>query len=209
MKYKKVTILSIVLAVVMILSAVIIFVINPLNSKLKNEKAIRVVVTQLFTCPNEELIQLYSDMNKELDAYLLERQNDPEHANEGVYVPDENDISSFSKIKNKLMEMYTPYFTDKGYETFYDKLIFNNYVVYSTALGYNTEVVLVEITQSETISSNYSFTVSLRYGPTDGDKKDIEIDGSAQVTEDVGKLSYIQFFDRDLRMELWNQNQSQ
>lgn len=202
MKHRKVTILSAIPPIIILFSAVILFIIfSSLKSNSKNEDTIQAVARQVFTCPNEELILLYSNWNKEIDEYMLEKENDPNSPDTGTYSIDVIAPNSFSKLENKVHEIYSPYFTDRGYELFY-KHFMNNHNTYSATPGYQIEVLKVDITQSETIPSNYSFTVFLRYGTIGGEKKDIKVDGSAQVTEEEGKLSYIQFFDRDLFYEL-------
>ena len=195
MKFKKKTVLGICLGFIIILSTIfIVFALSEKKkSKDKNEKSIQTVVAQIFTCPNKEMIKLYSDM----EEVVAEEKNllPPETK---IYSPSEE---SYSEINKKIEEMYAPYILNRWYESFV-KQFEMKYVVYSITNEYETKVDHIKITQSDTIPTNYSFTIYLHCGPIAGEKKDIEIKGSAQFTEENGKISYIKFFDKELYPEL-------
>ena len=195
MKLKKKAVFGICVGLIIILAIIIIAfpLLEKMKSKNKNEKAIQAVVEQIFTCPNEELIKLYSDMSEAVDDKIDSLSPDIK-----IYSLTDED---FSKIENKLEEMYAPYILSSWYESFM-KHMQMNFVIYSISKDYEIEVDHIEITQNETISTNYSFTIDIHYGLIDGEKKDIEIKGSAQFTDVNGKISYIKIFDNELRSEL-------
>ncbi len=151
---------------------------------------IEAVVTQLFTCPNDDLTDLYRNMYRQMaEAATIgeeERRKEPNYS---------------SLVEDKIKEIYGPYFTERGFEEFKMRFIINHYV-YSTAVDYTVTASRITIKRSESIPSNYSFRVELQYGPEGGSLKDLEIEGSAQFYEEPGRLSYIQFRDPTLYREL-------
>lgn len=155
-----------------------------------NRKALEAVVKQVFTCPNTELTGLYADMYEE--------------AISNVSASDEQFIEFSSlRIEDYLKEYYSPYFTDIGYSNFKQSFLISSNI-YSTALGYLTTVDKVEISRSSAIKTNYSFRVYLRHGEEDGYMGTTVVEGNAQFYEEQGKLSYINFFDKELMHKLWD-----
>lgn len=177
MNQKKKIILGIGLVILIIVIFFIFYFIKKANESAKNEEAIRVVTEQIFTCPNEEMIKLYIDMQNVADKTEL-----------GVH-----ELNT-KEIENKIYEMYAPYISDDWYESFVEKF-FAYYLYYSVASEYETKVNKVAIIQHDKKSDNYSFVVSLNYGPIDGVKEDIEIEGRAQFAKEAGKITYIKYSD--------------
>lgn len=192
MKFKKKTVLGIGLGLIFILVALFLVILQSGKIKTgdKNEETIQAVVEQIFTCPDEEMIDLYNDMQ---DTAI----NKSDSLTPGALVEFDS-----TEIEKKLKDMYAQYISEEWYDSFVEHF-FTEFMIYSTAVGYETKVDQVVFTQSETIPTNYSFTIYLNYGQTDGEKKKHEIEGSAQISEKDGKVSYIQFFaDRDFKLEL-------
>lgn len=194
MKFKKKTLLGIGLGVILILATIFMLII--LSGKFKSgdeyEETIQAVVEQIFTCPDEKMIELYNDMHDD-------------SSNKSDILPPGKIVEfDATEIEKKLEEMYAPYITDEWYDSFVDHFE-TELIGYSIAVGYEIKIDHIEFTQSKTIPTNYSFTIYLNYGQTDGVKKDIEIEGSAQISEKDGKVSYIRFFiDKDFELELRN-----
>lgn len=199
MIYKRNNILRIGIALISIFIVILLVVIfsKKTKSKVENEEVIQHVVEQIFTCPDNEMVELFRDMDTAIHDIT------PSLSSKSLL---ELDNSIFSNIDKKLEEIYASYISDKWFSSFVNHF-YMKYYIYSTAIGYETMVDHIVITQSETIPTNYSFTIYLNYGPTDGYKKDIEIEGSAQILQDDEKISYIQFFaDKSFMLELRENN---
>ncbi|MDF2473753.1 MAG: hypothetical protein K0R21_1535 [Anaerocolumna sp.] len=155
-----------------------IFILPSLKSN-ENEDKIKAIIEQIFTCPDREMITLFEDELKK----IRDSSTTP-----GTIVG-----LDFIEIEKKLKEMYGPYISEPWFDSFVQHY-FNEFMIYSTVAQYEMKVTNIEFVQSKTIPTNYSFTVSLNYGPAEGEKKDIKIDGSAQISEDDDKVSFIQLF---------------
>jgi hypothetical protein len=195
MKFMKKTLFAIGLGLIFILT--MIFLINILLRKIipqdENQENIRIVLEQIFTCPDQEMIDAFSNM------YII-KDEEINFDNPSSIVIGQFDTT---EIEQKLKEKYAPYISDTWYDSFIQHF-YNEFRIYSTAIDYETKVKHITITQSAKIPTNYSFTIDLNYGPSQGAKKDIEIEGSAQISEKDGKISYLQLFpDRDFSMEVW------
>ncbi|HWT26407.1 MAG TPA: hypothetical protein VN131_00575 [Mobilitalea sp.] len=167
---------------------IIFFTIKMLKEKStlnKNKETIRIVNEQIFTCPNNDIISLYNDM---LNTTENKAQSTP-----GLGVVDSTELDK------KLYEMYSNYISSEWFESFRTKY-YSKFYVYSIASEYEMKVHTIDIVQSKKIPTNYSFTIYLTYGPKDGVKKDTEVEGSAQLTNE-GKISFITFFDKNLYKE--------
>ena len=199
MKHKKqimIVVLMLLLTVVVILGVFVFRLMKDRINDKNNRKTIQAVVTQLLTCPNEELIGLYKDMYyKTTEA--SEKRTDLLTSPENILFLDS------SKIEEALGDNFMPYFTNRGYASFERWFLINDHV-YSTALGYSIIVNKIEIIRSEEMETNYSFIAYLTYGLTGSIVENIEIKGSAQFYEQVGRLSYLKLFDRQLNQELRN-----
>lgn len=197
-KHIMIIVLMLLLTVVVILSVFLFRMMKDRINDRNNRKTIQTVVTQLLSCPNEELIGLYEDMYCETSE-ALEKHFDP------LTGPDNLSVLDSSKIEEALEDNFKPYFTDRGYASFERWFLINDYA-YSTALDYSIIVNKVEILRSEEIATNYSFTAYLTYGLTGSIGENIEIKGSAQFYEQVGRLSYLKLIDvdRQLYQELRN-----
>lgn len=151
-----------------------------------NEQAIETVVQNIFTCPNEDLDTIYDEM--------LEQMANAATLPKGTK-------SALETYDQKLEEIYSPYFTEKGYEAFYRRMIYTrelSYHSFAKDAGYEIEVEEVEIKRSKSIPSNYSFTAHVYYGKIGAQKEKLEIEGSAQIYEQRGKLSFINIIDPTL-----------
>jgi hypothetical protein len=193
MKTKRIFVIvaALIIVIILILSGNYIYkFIRDKSEDKKNKEVIEAVVTQIFTCPNEELINLYQKMYQQMAKIATKSEEEPK-----------TEPNYSSLIEDKLKEVYGPYFTDRAYTKFKMKYIIN-YYVYATAMDYNVTLDRVKIVRSETIPSNYSFIVSVKYGPEGSSLKEMEIEGSAQLYEEPGKLSYIQFIESKLYREL-------
>lgn len=199
MKLKKKTFRGIGLGIILV-AAIIIFII--LLGKFKErsrerdsaeyEETIQTVVQKVFTCPDEKMRELYNNMYEEA-------ANKADTATESKVVGFDS-----TEIEKTLKEMYGPYISDDWYDSFVEHYE-TKLMIYSIASGYESKIDHIEFEQSKTTPTNYSFTIYLNYGQTEGEKKDIEIKGSAQIAEKDGKLSYIQFLeDREFMLEFWN-----
>jgi hypothetical protein len=195
MKFKKKTLFAIGLGLIFILT--MIFLINILLRKIKPQDEIQdnmqAVLEQIFTCPDQEMIEAFSNTYNIRDDEII------------FDTPSSITIGQFAttEIERELKEKYAPYISDTWYDSFIQHFS-NEFHIYSTAIDYETKVEHIEFTQSEKIPTNYSFTIYINYGPFHGEKKDIEIEGSAQIAEKDGKVSYLQLFtDRDFIMEFW------
>lgn len=194
----------VVLLLAVLLSVIAIFVIPAVREgsrDKKNKEVIEAVVKQVLTCPNDELIGLYTDMYERIASELDSLENHPPKPEESIT------FSADSKITDKLNKMYGPYFTVNGYEIFQQRFLLL-YFTYSTALEYSITMDDIEITRSDTIQTNYSFTAYISHGAEDGEQQKLEIGGSAQFYEEEGRLSYLQFLDRELSRELWGKGPS-
>lgn len=197
MKFNKRTLLGIGLGLIFILTTILLVIIlsGKFKSKDENEKIIQAVIEQIVTCPDKKMIELYKDMYNNPNIALNKSDSPPP----GTVVK-----FASTEIDKKLEEMYSPYISDEWFDSFVKHFAIQ-YHIFSTAVGYETKVEHIEFTQSEAIPTNYSFTIYLNYGKTNGKKNDIEIEGSAQISEKDGKVSYIQLFTgRDFLMEFWN-----
>lgn len=184
MKYKKKTILGITLSIASIALLIMLVVIfsGDRKSTNKNEEAIKTVIEKIYTCPNDELIDLYNNMINNVQS--------------------QDDLDDhFKEINSKVEYMYKEYIASDWYDSFFIRFA-TTYYIYSTAPGYNITVDHIDIIQSDTLPMNYSFIVYLDYGKVGDEMTRLEIDGSAQFSEEEGKISYLQLFDRDIRLEL-------
>ena len=184
MRYRKKSIFGISLSLAIILVTVLFLMLFPGNGKSlnRNEEAIKTVLEQIFTCPNQEMIEVYNNMFSRIQTSPLE-----ENIN--------------NEIDKKLYEIYQPYISSKWYESFV--MYFYSYLyVYSTTDGYEIAVDHIDIKRSDTIPTNYSFMVYLNYSKEGGEKNHTKIEGSAQFLEEKGKISYLQLFDKNLKLEL-------
>lgn len=166
------------------------------NLEKKRHDVMRTVVSKLLTGPNQELITLYDEMFQQIVSGP-DQQQGTSTQDSGIYIPDS------SKLENKLREMYQPYFTEESYEKF-EMQFLNEFHTYSTTNGYQVIVHDIDITQSETIPTNYSFMADMRYGIEGEVLKPIEVTGSIQMDHEEGKLTYIQFLNQDLFKTLRN-----
>jgi hypothetical protein len=178
---------GLILIIVLSISGICIYnLVKEREENKNNKEVIETVVTQLFTCPNNELTELYRNMYRQMTEATTkseeERKKEPNYS---------------SLIEDELKKVYGPYFTEQGYEEFKMRFIINHYV-YSTAVNYTVTVDRITIKRSESIPTNYSFEADIQYGPKGGSMTDIQIEGSAQFYE----LSYIQFRDPTLYREL-------
>ncbi len=153
-------------------------------SKDKNEEALKVVLEQMYNCPDNELIELSNQIT----------QADGIEIAPGLYSLENTDY--FKKI----LELYQPYFSEKGLESFLNRAYPSVYHSDAEDNGYITKVEKIEVTRNKKIKTNYAFTVYLNYVPKEGDSQDIEINGSAQFAEEEGKITFIQFFDDLMRL---------
>ena len=184
MRYRKKSIFGISLSLAIILVTVLFLMLFPGNGKSlnRNEEAIKTVLEQIFTCPNQEMIEVYNNMFSRIQTSPLE-----ENIN--------------NEIDKKLYEIYQPYISSKWYESFV--MYFYSYLyVYSTTDGYEIAVAHIDIKRSDTIPTNYSFMVYLNYSKEGGEKYHTKSEGSAQFLEEKGKISYLQLFDKNLKLEL-------
>lgn len=154
----------------------------------KKEEVIKVVIEHIFTCPNKDIISLYNKM-----------QNTAEDKAQLTHEPGVTEYDS-TELDKKLFEIYSNYISNEAYENFLTEY-YTKFCVYSIANEYETKVQTIDIVQSKKIPTNYSFTIHLTYGPIEGEKKDTEVEGSAQLTKEE-KISYITFFDNNLYKEL-------
>lgn len=188
MKYRKKTILGISLSIlcVALIIMLVVLISGDRKSDNKNEEAIKTVIENIYTCPNDELIKLYTELHNNMLT------------NPQLQV----DIVGYHReINDKIEDMYKEYISSNWYDSFFMRFT-TTYYVYSTASDYNITVDHIDITQSDTIPMNYSFTIYLDYGKVGDEKNRLEIEGSAQFSEEEGKISYLQLFDRDFRLEL-------
>lgn len=186
MKLSKKLIIVFVVVITVIAASVLGFkYTEKIRKNNKNKEMIRNVVEKIFTCPDEEMIKLYHNM---IQKSLASSDSDV--------------VSLKSKeLDKKMDELYSTYFSEEYFETFRQEY-YINYNIYSTAEGYQIKVKRIEVTQSKSIPTNYSFTVFLNYGLKGEAAKDLSIDGSAQISKNDGKISYIRFFDKELMNEL-------
>lgn len=179
------------LAIVLSFSGICIYrYVRERSEDKNNKKVLEKVVTELFTGPNDELIELYRNMYRQMTEAATKSEEE---------LKKEPNYSSL--IEDKIQEIYGPYFTEHGYEEFKMRFIINHYV-YSTAVDYTVKVSRITIKRSEAIPANYSFQADIQYGPEGGSLTDMQIEGSAQFYEEPGRLSYIQFRDPTLYREL-------
>lgn len=188
MKYKKKTIISISLSIlsVALIILLVILISGDRKPASKNEEAIKTVVENIYTSPNDELLKLQA----ELENKLLTNP------------PSQVDILDYYKdINDKIGEIYKEHISSDWYDSFLMRFA-NSYYIYAIASDFNITVDHIDITQSDTMPTNYSFIVYLDYSKVGEEKARLEIEGSAQFTEEEGKISYLQLFDRDFRLEL-------
>lgn len=173
-------------ALVIVVAIAMLFIYSDKRKPMdKNEEAIRIVVEQLFSGPDQEMVQMFQKFVQDLEEVT------PKQLNTGI----SSDTNLYSDIDEKLAIMYAPYMTEEYYKGGFSRNYWSYYYVYSTATGYERKVNDIEITRSENDPINYSFIIHLNYGPQDGDKKEIKIEGSAQFAQEEGKISYLQIFD--------------
>lgn len=161
----------------------------------KRHEVIRTVVTQLLTGPNQELITLYDEMFEQTRLKSDQNQQGESSQDSRIYSPDS------SKLQNKIRNLYQPYFTDGSYEKFESKFLIEFYI-FSTTSGHQLIVKDLDIKQSETNPTNYSFTAKVQHGKEGSEMEDIEVTGSVQMDHEENKLTYIQFINHDLYREL-------
>jgi len=193
--------LEIVLGIIVVVVAIVmIFIYSEKNKpKDKNKEAIINVVEHLFTGPDIEMVQLFQEFNQALEEMVSKKPVNT------MFSPDD---SLYNNIDEKLIKMYAPYMTEEYYNGAFARDYWSYYFVYSTTEEYEIKVDAIDITQSDKEPMNYTFTIYLNYGPKDGDKKDITIEGSAQFASEEGKMTYLQIFnDKALNFELRSINE--
>jgi len=157
---------------------------NILNRKLTIEN----VINTIFNCPDQELIRLNVVMLEEMDQASK---------NSEIYLLEN------SELYQKQEELYKSYFTEVGYETFVKSTIPLRYHFGAEELGYKIVVDHVDIIKSEQFETNYSFTVYLSYGQLNDDRKEYELEGSAQFIDQFSSISNLQIFNEEFNKILW------
>ena len=191
MDTKQKTLMGIVIIVVLAAVALVVQVSMKENARDANNEAIRAVVNNIFSSPNDEMISLYNDMLHKAEQEAASS------------VPGRTVGFDSTELDKKLEETYAGYIAKDWYEAFVNHF-YSGLITYSIAGKYDIEVNKIDIAQDRSDPMNYSFTVYLSYGPVGGSKEDTEIKGSAQFAKEEGKLSFIRFFDNDLIDELRN-----
>ncbi len=191
MNTKQKTMIGIVITVVLVTIVLAVQFSMKENASDANEEAIKAVVNNIFSSPNDEMISLYNDMLDKADQEVLSS------------APGQAVSFDSTMLDKKLDETYSGYIAKDWYESFVNKF-YTEFITYSIAGKYDIDVNSIDITQDSRNPINYSFTVYLSYGPVDGSKEDIKIKGSAQFAKEEGKLSFIRFFDSDLIVRLRN-----
>ncbi len=150
-------------------------------SKDKNEEAIKAFVNQMFTCPDNELIEASRQI-------VVDTPN--EHASSGIKV-----YSGYSsKFEEKLKEKYAPYFSNSHFESFCQQAFPLSSHFAANKLGITIEVDKIDIVKEKDITPvTYTFTAHLKYGPENGEKKQDVVTGSAQFGKDKGKITWLKF----------------
>ncbi|MGB4659680.1 MAG: hypothetical protein WBI07_10890 [Mobilitalea sp.] len=205
MRFKKKTLWGMGLGIVLIVAATVTFIIlwgkfkerDRERERVEYEETIQTVAEKIMTCPDEKMMELYDSMYAQ--------------AANSTYTLDQGKVVEYeaTPIEKKLLEMYGPYISEDWYESFVIHFE-TEFMMYSTATGYESKIDHIEFEQSKTTPTNFSFTIYLSYGQIKGEKKDIEIKGSAQMAEEDGKIAYIQFLtDRDFMLEFRNANAGQ
>ena len=142
------------------------------SSKSLNEAAIQAVLEKEFTGPDEEYLRLEEAVEEKVkDLSEEERQSFPELEDLRAYV----------------REMYVPYFTDSGLDSFINA--FHHPMVDKISIDH------IEVVQSENENApkNYSYTAQVEYEENDGDSTILEIfeiSGTAICSEEgrIGKI---------------------
>lgn len=188
-KKRKYIIVGVALLSVLIIAIVSIYRVT-CSPRVKNEKAIKAVITSLLTCPDVELNQLMK---------LCTTKLGPEPGD--IEKPKPEDLERFD---NKMKDMFGKYVTNNTLE----------YIQTSRALGYHVfteekryEMLVedLEINQDKNDSRNYTFTVHIKYGSPDNEKKQLVVTGRAQCVE-VGKITFLKFSDDFFNNEFMNSN---
>lgn len=164
---------------------IVIICTNLLTSCDKDNRSenIQSVVEMVYNSPNSNMIESNDKMNEEMDKATINNQT--------------FDMADSEFIK-LLDQMYSSYFTEKGYESFIMSTRPYRYHLDLHELGETIEVVEIEVSKSETSSNTYSFTINLIHTTVDDEEIDYIIKGSAQFKEGSDKISFIQFFDDKL-----------
>lgn len=191
----------VLLAAILLLCIVLVFLgtfifrrIEDRTHDRNNREAIRAVISELLTCPNATLIELYDDMLRSTNEKVMERNLT---SSEDLVIMDS------SRIDDELESSFMSYFTDQGYKAF-QRWYYNYYFIYGTAMDYNITVDKIEIFRSDTTPTNYFFTAYLSHGPAGGYSEQIKVEGSAQFYEEAGRLSYLKLLDNQLNYTLRN-----
>lgn len=156
-------------------------------SKDENETTLKTVVEQLYNCPNEEVIAASKEEPKVDESNLSEG---------GTGIVSIVEWALFDKFE----ELYQSYFTEDAYDKLLNERVFYNNHLNAEENNYSLEVKSVSISKNKSDDTKYDFIISVKYIPITGEEKIVDLQGSAQFSEE-GKIEYFKVF-TDLKNKL-------
>ena len=171
----------------------------------KNKAAIRAVIEQEFTVPNEEYIQIQKNLlNKSMELYEKGEA-------EGVtYTSDPLEGTPELAAYNEFMKKtYEPYFMDYAFDSFTRAFAFSYHFFLAAEedFHYQMKVTDIEVVQSENENTPkaYDFTAQVEFKNDLEEITQIEISGMAICSQE-GKIGRIEFRGTDVLMKKINED---
>ncbi len=149
-------------------------------SKDEKETTLKTVFEQMYNCPDGELIQLSKEEPKVDESKLSEG---------GTGIAPIQEWALLDKVD----ELYKPYFTEEAYQNLLNERTPYRYHLEAEENNHTLKVNSIDMDKNKTDDSKYEFTIHIKYAPATGESKTVDIQGTAQFSED-GKINYLKFF---------------
>ena len=132
-----------------------------------HKSAIKTVINEIFTAPNDEYIDL---------MFLLDNATE---LGKG-----KNEDKQPSEYELKVKEVFSPFFTTDGYSSFVRQGDLNKYQYVCLVTNQEVKIVDISIEKHDTDDLKYNIVINFEYGIVDGEKKEIQVDGVAIFESD-------------------------
>lgn len=153
----------------------------------KREDVVSSVIKQIYQAPDSELITLSEKMFDDIEKSGK----------------DNTDASlENSDFFTNLAKRYEDYVTSECYEKLISQQIPYKYHLSMAELGYNMEVLSIDIDKNNKSPNIYDFTINISFGLAGNVDKDIKIKGSAQFENKGNRINFLRLLDEDLQNEI-------
>jgi hypothetical protein len=163
------------LCLMLLMSGFLIAACSKADAEDPNKEAIKKVLEHQFTGPDKEFMELLWN---------------PKYR---TGVNQEN-----KEFEKYVAEVYGPYFTDSGLDSFIAAFGGTSYAFFTYDTGYKLSFKGVTIEQSEKIPYRYTFITKVGYQKSGGEEKTANVEGEVIFsTKEEGKIGRLQYGDND------------